>query len=80
MRLTSAGIVMIATVFTQLGLPIETVALLTSIDALVGMAAAEQSNIITSVGLSLLRVSFETTVSTRCACQQGKLCIGRLHS
>ncbi|MCX2522764.1 dicarboxylate/amino acid:cation symporter [Larsenimonas rhizosphaerae] len=32
-----AGIVMIATVFTQVGLPIETVALLTSIDALVGM-------------------------------------------
>ncbi|WP_110647519.1 dicarboxylate/amino acid:cation symporter [Salinicola peritrichatus] len=32
-----AGIVMIATVFAQVGLPIETVALLTSIDALVGM-------------------------------------------
>jgi len=32
-----AGIVMIATVFSQVGLPIETVALLTSIDALVGM-------------------------------------------
>ncbi|MGC3874917.1 dicarboxylate/amino acid:cation symporter [Halomonas sp. GXIMD04776] len=34
-----AGIVMIATVFSQVGLPIETVALLTSIDALVGMGA-----------------------------------------
>nr|WP_298374984.1 dicarboxylate/amino acid:cation symporter [uncultured Halomonas sp.] len=34
-----AGIVMIATVFAQVGLPIETVALLTSIDALVGMGA-----------------------------------------
>ncbi len=34
-----AGIVMIATVFTQVGLPIETVALLVSIDALVGMGA-----------------------------------------
>jgi Na+/H+-dicarboxylate symporter len=34
-----AGIVMIATVFAQLGLPMETVALLTAIDALVGMGA-----------------------------------------
>ncbi|WP_353247942.1 dicarboxylate/amino acid:cation symporter [Salinisphaera sp. T31B1] len=34
-----AGIVMIATVFEQVGLPIETVALLASIDALVGMGA-----------------------------------------
>lgn len=34
-----AGIVMIATVFVQLGLPIEAVALLTSIDALIGMGA-----------------------------------------
>ncbi|WP_110666700.1 dicarboxylate/amino acid:cation symporter [Salinicola halophilus] len=32
-----AGIVMIATVFAQVGLPIETVAMLTAIDALVGM-------------------------------------------
>lgn len=34
-----AGIVMIATVFVQLGLPIEAVALLASIDALIGMGA-----------------------------------------
>ncbi|MDT0501820.1 dicarboxylate/amino acid:cation symporter [Halomonas sp. PAR7] len=34
-----AGIVMIATVFSQVGLPIEAVALLTAIDALVGMGA-----------------------------------------
>lgn len=34
-----AGIIMIATVFTQVGLPIETVVLLTAIDALVGMGA-----------------------------------------
>ncbi|MBT2583299.1 dicarboxylate/amino acid:cation symporter [Planococcus sp. ISL-109] len=34
-----AGIVMIATVFVQLGLPMEAVALLTAIDALVGMGA-----------------------------------------
>lgn len=34
-----AGIIMIATVFSQTGLPIEAVALLTSIDALVGMGA-----------------------------------------
>ncbi|HSJ36994.1 MAG TPA: dicarboxylate/amino acid:cation symporter [Planococcus sp. (in: firmicutes)] len=34
-----AGIVMIATVFVQLGLPLEAVALLTAIDALVGMGA-----------------------------------------
>ena len=32
-----AGILMIATVFTQIGLPMEAVALLTAIDALVGM-------------------------------------------
>ncbi|WP_347548289.1 dicarboxylate/amino acid:cation symporter [Pseudalkalibacillus hwajinpoensis] len=32
-----AGIVMIATVFAQVGLPMETVALLTAVDALVGM-------------------------------------------
>jgi len=34
-----AGLVMIATVFAQVGLPIETVALLAAIDALVGMGA-----------------------------------------
>lgn len=34
-----AGIVMISTVFVQLGLPIEAVALLASIDALIGMGA-----------------------------------------
>ncbi len=34
-----AGIVMIATVFVQLGLPMEAVAVLTAIDALVGMGA-----------------------------------------
>lgn len=34
-----AGIVMIATVFVQLGLPMEAVALLTAIDALIGMGA-----------------------------------------
>lgn len=34
-----AGIIMIATVFAQVGLPIETVALLVSIDSLVGMGA-----------------------------------------
>ncbi len=34
-----AGIVMIATVFAQVGLPMETVALLTAVDALVGMGA-----------------------------------------
>ena len=34
-----AGIIMIASVFAQVGLPIETVVLLTAIDALVGMGA-----------------------------------------
>jgi Na+/H+-dicarboxylate symporter len=34
-----AGIIMIATVFAQVGLPIETVALLAAIDSLVGMGA-----------------------------------------
>ncbi len=34
-----AGIIMIATVFAQVGLPMEAVAILTAIDALVGMGA-----------------------------------------
>lgn len=37
-----AGLIMIATVFTQAGLPIEAVALLSSIDALVGMGQPQR--------------------------------------
>jgi len=49
-----AGIVMIATVFTQVGLPIETVALLTSIDALVGMGCTALNVTGDLVGTSII--------------------------
>lgn len=49
-----AGIVMIATVFSQVGLPIETVALLTAIDALVGMGATAINVTGDLVGTALL--------------------------
>ncbi|GKV68582.1 amino acid transporter [Sporosarcina sp. NCCP-2716] len=54
-----AGIVMIATVFVQLGLPIEAVALLTSIDALVGMGATALNVTGDLVGTSLIGKSEE---------------------
>ncbi|SHE60003.1 Na+/H+-dicarboxylate symporter [Modicisalibacter ilicicola DSM 19980] len=49
-----AGIVMIATVFAQVGLPIETVALLASIDALVGMGATALNVTGDLVGTSII--------------------------
>ncbi|GAB3673134.1 dicarboxylate/amino acid:cation symporter [Salinisphaera aquimarina] len=49
-----AGIIMIATVFTQIGLPIETVALLTSIDALVGMGCTALNVTGDLVGASII--------------------------
>lgn len=49
-----AGIIMIATVFTQVGLPIETVALLTSIDALVGMGCTALNVTGDLVGTSII--------------------------
>lgn len=49
-----AGIVMIATVFAQVGLPIETVALLSSVDALVGMGATALNVTGDLVGAALL--------------------------
>lgn len=49
-----AGIIMIATVFAQVGLPIETVALLTSIDALVGMGCTALNVTGDLVGTSLI--------------------------
>lgn len=49
-----AGIVMIATVFAQVGLPIETVALLVSIDALVGMGATAMNVTGDLVGTSVI--------------------------
>lgn len=49
-----AGIVMIATVFTQLGLPLEAVALLTAIDALIGMGATALNVTGDLVGTSLI--------------------------
>lgn len=49
-----AGIVMIATVFSQVGLPTETVVLLSSIDALVGMGATALNVTGDLVGVSVL--------------------------
>ena len=49
-----AGIIMIATVFTQLGLPMETVALLTAIDALVGMGCTALNVTGDLVGTSII--------------------------
>jgi Na+/H+-dicarboxylate symporters len=49
-----AGIVMIATVFSQVGLPTETVALLASIDALVGMGATALNVTGDLVGVTVL--------------------------
>lgn len=49
-----AGIVMIATVFVQLGLPMEAVALLTAIDALIGMGATALNVAGDLVGTSLI--------------------------
>jgi Na+/H+-dicarboxylate symporter len=49
-----AGIVMIATVFAQVGLPIETVALLASIDALVGMGCTALNVTGDLVGTSII--------------------------
>lgn len=49
-----AGIVMIATVFVQLGLPMEAVALLTAIDALVGMGCTALNVTSDLVGSTLI--------------------------
>ncbi|MGF3105158.1 dicarboxylate/amino acid:cation symporter [Rossellomorea sp. DUT-2] len=49
-----AGIIMIATVFAQLGLPMETVALLTAIDALVGMGCTALNVTGDLVGTSII--------------------------
>ncbi|MYL54849.1 cation:dicarboxylase symporter family transporter [Pontibacillus yanchengensis] len=49
-----AGIVMIATVFSQVGLPMEAVAILTSIDALVGMGATSLNITGDLVGTSII--------------------------
>ncbi|WP_311948610.1 dicarboxylate/amino acid:cation symporter [Halomonas piscis] len=49
-----AGIIMIATVFAQVGLPIETVALLTAIDALVGMGCTSLNVTGDLVGTSII--------------------------
>lgn len=54
-----AGIIMIATVFTQAGLPIEVVALLTSIDALVGMGATGTNVAGDLVGTTIISKSEE---------------------
>jgi Na+/H+-dicarboxylate symporter len=49
-----AGLIMIATVFAQVGLPIETVALLAAIDALVGMGATALNVTGDLVGASII--------------------------
>lgn len=58
-----AGIIMIATVFAQVGLPIETVALLTAIDALVGMGATALNVTGDLVGSSVIARSEGNTLS-----------------
>src|SRR5699024_9316291 len=50
-----AGIIMIATVFTQLGLPMEAVGLLTAIDVLVGMGATALNVTGDLVGTTIIR-------------------------
>jgi len=49
-----AGIIMIATVFAQLGLPMEAVGLLTAIDVLVGMGATSLNVTGDLVGTSII--------------------------
>ncbi|RKQ31423.1 dicarboxylate/amino acid:cation symporter [Oceanobacillus halophilus] len=56
-----AGIVMIATVFAQLGLPMEAVALLTAIDALVGMGATALNVTGDLVGTSIIEKTEKRT-------------------
>ncbi|MGM0855778.1 MAG: dicarboxylate/amino acid:cation symporter [Pseudomonadota bacterium] len=58
-----AGIIMIATVFAQVGLPIETVALLTAIDALVGMGCTALNVTGDLVGTSVIARSEGETLS-----------------
>src|SRR5690625_4601342 len=58
-----AGIIMIATVFSQAGLPIEAVALLTSIDALVGMGATGTNITGDLVGTTVISKSEESKQS-----------------
>ncbi|WP_258871117.1 dicarboxylate/amino acid:cation symporter, partial [Halobacillus trueperi] len=49
-----AGIIMIATVFSQVGLPMEAVALLASVDVLIGMGATALNVTGDLVGTSLI--------------------------
>ncbi|WP_280568511.1 dicarboxylate/amino acid:cation symporter [Chromohalobacter sp. 296-RDG] len=61
-----AGIIMIATVFAQVGLPIETVALLTAIDALVGMGCTALNVTGDMVGASIIARSEEDEQRDAC--------------
>ncbi|WP_373894273.1 dicarboxylate/amino acid:cation symporter [Virgibacillus natechei] len=56
-----AGIVMIATVFVQLGLPMEAVALLTAVDALIGMGCTALNITGDLVGTSIIDKSEKKT-------------------
>ncbi|WP_064093048.1 dicarboxylate/amino acid:cation symporter [Rossellomorea aquimaris] len=58
-----AGIIMIATVFAQLGLPMEAVALLTAIDALVGMGCTALNVTGDLVGTSVIQKTEKETPS-----------------
>ncbi|WP_082234887.1 dicarboxylate/amino acid:cation symporter [Halobacillus massiliensis] len=58
-----AGIIMIATVFTQLGLPMEAVALLTAVDVLVGMGCTALNVTGDLVGTSLINKTEKNTAS-----------------
>lgn len=62
-----AGIVMIATVFSQVGLPIEAVALLTAIDALVGMGCTALNVTGDLVGTAVIGRSEEKRAASRVA-------------
>lgn len=64
-----AGIVMIATVFSQVGLPIEAVALLTAIDALVGMGCTALNVTGDLVGTAVIGRSEGERIETRAAPQ-----------
>jgi len=64
-----AGIVMIATVFSQVGLPIEAVALLTAIDALVGMGCTALNVTGDLVGTAVIGRSEGERIESRAAPQ-----------
>ncbi|HZH63043.1 MAG TPA: cation:dicarboxylase symporter family transporter, partial [Metabacillus sp.] len=59
-----AGIIMIATVFAQLGLPLEVVGLLTAVDALIGMGATSLNVTGDLVGTAVIDKTEKTSDKT----------------